>query len=119
MRRCRSFLKPAVFKLPRLKKDICSEKTTISKEHQIQEILTACTENVNRFDYFLPQLKTNLTKKIKIFKQSCISSKIQEWGNITSDKKILKLVEVFTLDFEKELPSQKTKMIRVVSHQNQ
>ena len=81
-------------------------ENTVSDEHQIQEILTACTENVSRFDCFLPKLKTYLRKKIKAFKGGCISSKIQEWENITSGKEILKTVEGLTLDFEQEPPSQ-------------
>ena len=69
------------------------ENTTVSEEHQIQEILTTCTKNISRFDYFLPKLKTYLRNKIKVFKGFCISSKIPEWENITSDKEILKIVE--------------------------
>ena len=87
------------------------ENTTVSEEHQIQEILTACTKNVSRFDYFWPKLKTYLRNKIKAFKGGCISSKIQEWGNITSDKEILKTVRGLTLDFEQEPQVQKTKMM--------
>ena len=44
------------FSFRRPKKDIFIENTTVSEEHQIQEILTACTEN----DYFLPKLKIYL-----------------------------------------------------------
>ena len=50
------------------------KNTTVSKEHQIQDILTACTENVSRFDYFLPKLKTYLRNKIKALKGGCISN---------------------------------------------
>ena len=63
-------------------------------------------KNVSRFDYFWPKLKTYLRNKIKAFKGGCISSKIQEWENITLDKEILKTVEGLTLDFEQEPPSQ-------------
>ena len=73
-----SFCSRTVFKLPRPKKDIFIENTTVSEEHQIQEILTACTKNVSKFDYFWPKLKTYLRNKIKAFKGGCISSKIQE-----------------------------------------
>ena len=61
-------------------------------------------------DYFLPKLKTHLINKIKAFKDGCISRKIQEWENITSEKEILKTVEGLTLDFEQEPLSQKTKV---------
>ena len=47
-----------------------------------------------------------LRNKIKAFKGGCVSSKIQEWENITSGKEILKTVEGLTLDFEQEPPSQ-------------
>ena len=67
----------------------------------------------NRFDYFLPKLKTYLKTKIKVCKDGCISSKIQEWENITSDKETLKTVERLTLDFEQEPPRQKTKLMSV------
>ena len=93
-------------------------ENTVSDEHQIQEILTACTENVSRFDYFLPKLKTYLRKKIKAFKGGCISSKIQEWENITSDKEILKTVEGLTLDSVHELPSQNSKVMSGQASQN-
>ena len=43
------------------------------------EILTACTKNVGRFDYFLPKLKGYLRNKYKAFNGGCISSKIQKW----------------------------------------
>ena len=59
----------------------------------------------------MPKLKTNLRSKVKAFKGGCISSKIQEWESITSDKKILKPVEVLALDFEQEPPSQKAKVM--------
>ena len=62
-------------------------------------------KNVSRFDYFWPKLKTYLRSKIKTFKGGCISSKIPEWENITSDKEILKTVEGLTLDFQQEPPS--------------
>ena len=94
------------------------KNTTVSEEHQIQDILTTCTENVSRFDYFLPKLKTYLRKKIKAFKGGCISSKIQEWENITSDKEILKTVEKFTLDFKQEPPGQKTQVMNGQASQN-
>ena len=68
------------------------KNTTVSEEHQIQDILTACTENVSRFDYFLPKLKTYLRNKIKALKGGCISNKIQEWENMTSDEEIVKTV---------------------------
>ena len=55
-------------------------------------------------------LKTYLQYRIKTFKGGCISRKIQEWENITSDKEILKAVEDLTLDFEQEPPIQKTRM---------
>ena len=74
-------------------------------------MLTTCAENVSRFDYVLPKLKIYLTNKIKAFKGGCISSKIQEWENITSDREILKTVEGLTLDFEQESRSQKTKEV--------
>ena len=77
----------------------------------MQEVLTACTKKVSRFDYYLPKLKTYLRNKIKAFKGGCISSKNQEWENITSVKDILKTVEGLTLNYEQQLPSQKTKMI--------
>ena len=91
--------------------------TTVSKEHQIQEIFTACTEKVSRFNYFLLKLKTYSTNKTKAFNGGCISNKVQEWENITSDKEILKTVEGLTLDFEQELSSQNTKMISGQSSQ--
>ena len=81
-----------VFKLPRPKKGMFIKNTTVSEEHQIQDILTACTENVSRFDYFLPKLKTYLRNKIKALKGGCISNKIQEWENNTSDEEIVKTV---------------------------
>ena len=59
----------------------------------------------------MPKLKTYLRNKIKAFKGGCISSKIQEWGNITSDKEILKTVIGLTLDFEQEPQVQKIKMM--------
>ena len=59
----------------------------------------------------MPKLKTYLRNKIKAFKGGCISSKIQEWESITSDKEILKTVEGLTLDLEQEPPSQKTKVM--------
>ena len=90
---------------------VCIKNTTVSDEHQIQEIFTACNEKVSRFNYFLPKLKTYSTNKIKAFNGGCISNKVQEWENITSGKEILKTVEGLTLDFEQELPSQNTKMI--------
>ena len=71
------FWKPAVFQLPRSKKGICIKNTTVSEEHQIQEILAACTKNVNWFDYFLPKLKSHLKNKIKAIKDGPIPSKIQ------------------------------------------
>ena len=91
------FSSRTVFKLPRPKKDTFIENVTVSEEHQIQEILTVCIENVSRFDYFY----------LKPF----ISTKIQEWGNITSDKEILKTVKGLTLDFEQEPQVQKIKMM--------
>ena len=93
------------------------KNTTVSKEHQIQEIFTACTEKVSRFNYFLLKLKTYSTNKTKAFNGGCISNKVPEWENITSDKEILKTVEGLTLDFEQELPSQNTKMISGQSSQ--
>ena len=72
------FLLEPVFKLPNPKKDIFIENNTVSEEHQIQEKGTACTENVSRFDYFLPKLKIYLRNKIKAFKGGCISSRIEE-----------------------------------------
>ena len=62
-------------------------------------------------DYFLPKLKTYLRNKIKAFTGGCISSKIQEWENITLNKEILKTVEGLTLDFIQESTSQTTKMM--------
>ena len=62
-----------VFKLPRPKKDIFIENTTVSEEHQIQEILTACNKNVSRFDYFWPKSFRN---KIKAFKVKFKNGKI-------------------------------------------
>ena len=59
----------------------------------------------------MPKLKTYLRNKIKAFKGGCISSKIQEWKNIISDKEILQTVEGLTLDFEQEPLSQKTKVM--------
>ena len=59
----------------------------------------------------MPKLKTYLRHKIKAFKGGCISSTIQEWESITSDKKILKTVERLTFDLEQEYPSQKTKVM--------
>ena len=59
----------------------------------------------------MPKLKIYLINKIKAFKGGCISSKIQEWQNITSDEEILKTVEGLTLDFEQEPPSQKTNVM--------
>ena len=90
---------------------VCIKNTTVSDEHQIQEIFTACNEKVSRFNYFLPKLKTYSTNKIKAFNGGYISNKVQEWENITSGKEILETVEGLTLDFEQELPSQNTKMI--------
>ena len=52
-----------------------------------------------------------LRNKIKAFKGGCVSSKIQEWENITSGKEILKTVEGLTLDFEQEPPSQNSKVV--------
>ena len=49
------------------------ENTTVSEEHQIQEILTACTKNVSRFDYFWPKSFRN---KIKAFKVKFKNGKI-------------------------------------------
>ena len=49
------------------------ENTTVSEEHQIQEILTACTKNVSRFDYFWPK---SLRNKIKAFKVKFKNGKI-------------------------------------------
>ena len=46
--------------------------------------------------------KTCLKNKSKAFKDGCISSKFQEWENITSDKETLKNVQRLTLDFEQE-----------------
>ena len=57
-------------------------------------------------------------KKIKAFKGGCVSSKIQEWENITSDKEILKTVERLTLDFEQEPPSQNSKVMSGQASQN-
>ena len=54
----------------------------------------------------MPKLKKYLRNRIEAFRGGCISSKIQEWENITSDKDILKTVEGLTLDFEQERPSQ-------------
>ena len=65
-------------------------------------VLTACSENVSWFDYFLPKLRTYLRNKIKAFKGGFVSSKIHKWENITSDKEIRKTVEGLTLDFEQE-----------------
>ena len=59
----------------------------------------------------MSKLKIYLRNKIKAFKGSCISSKIQEWENITSDKEILKTVEGLPLGFEQEPPLQKTKVM--------
>ena len=64
------------------------------------------------------KLKKYLRNRIEAFKGGCISSKIQEWENITSDKDILKTVEGLTLDFEQELPSQKTKVMNGQVSQN-
>ena len=52
-----------------------------------------------------------LLAKIKAFKGGCISSKIQEWENIISDKEILKTVEGLTLDFEQEPRFQNSKVM--------
>ena len=57
-------------------------------------------------------------KKIKAFKGGCISSKIQEWENITSDKEILKTVEGLTLDSVHEPPSQNSKVMSGQASQN-
>ena len=75
-------------------------------------------KNVSRFDYFWPKLKTYLRNKIKAFKGGCISSKIQEWENITSDKEILKTVEGLTLDSVHEPPSQNSKVMSGQASQN-
>ena len=66
----------------------------------------------------MPNLKTYLRKKINVFKCGCISSKIQEWENIRSDKEILKTVKGLALDFEPESPSQKTKVMSGQTSQN-
>ena len=42
------------------------------------------------------KIKDKLKKQIKAFKGGCISSKIQEWKNITSNKEVLKTVEGLT-----------------------
>ena len=94
------------------------ENTTVSEEHQIQETLRACTKNVSRFDYFLPNLKKYLGNKINVFKCGCISSKIEEWESIRSDKEILKTVKGLASDFEPESPSQKTKVMSGQASQN-
>ena len=57
------FWDPAIFKLQRLKKDIFIENTTVSEEHQIQEILSVYNKNVSKFGYFLPKLKRYIKKK--------------------------------------------------------
>ena len=90
---------------------------TVSEEHQIQKIITAYTENLSRFSYLLPKLKTYLRNKIEAIKSGCISSKIQEWENITSNKEILKTVEGLTLDFEQEPTSGKTKIMSDLASQ--
>ena len=90
---------------------------TVSEEHQIQKIITVYTENLSRFSYLLPKLKTYLRNKIEAIKSGCISSKIQEWENITSNKEILKTVEGLTLDFEQEPTSGKTKIMSDLASQ--
>ena len=68
--------------------------------------------NLRNFKAYLrKKLKTCLRNKIKAFKGGWISSKIEEWENITLDKEILKTIEILRLDFEQELLSQKTKMM--------
>ena len=72
------------------------EQHSFRKTSNPGDILTACTENVSMFDYFLPKFKTYLRKKIRAFKAGCISSKNQEWENITTDKENLKTIHGLT-----------------------
>ena len=67
---------------------------------------------MHRKCYWLPKkwlitakFKEISKKQLKPFKGGCISSKNQEWENITSGKGILKTVEGLTLEFEQEPPS--------------
>ena len=47
-------------------------------------------ENVSRFDYCLLKSNIYLRNKVKALIGGFISSKIQKWENIISDKEILK-----------------------------
>ena len=42
---------------------MCIENTAVSEEHQIQEILTACTGNVSWFDYIFVKIKDIFKKQ--------------------------------------------------------
>ena len=64
------------------------------------------------------KLKTYLGKIIKGFKGGSISSKNQEWENITSEREIPKTVKGLTLDFEQGPPSQITKVMSDQASQN-
>jgi hypothetical protein len=94
-----AFSRPAQ-RIPAIQKESV-DSTLLKRGHEVilTETLQTVIDDVSKFDSLLPRIMTGLEQSVRTFKAGNLSSSLNKWKSITSDKEIIDMETGTTIDF--------------------